>query len=185
MPQSEKDGEGMPREGGAPAGGEPGAGQSGGYRFGYVTIAGRPNVGKSTLMNRFLQERLAIVTEKPQTTRRRTLGILSSEGYQMILLDTPGLMDPRYDLHHAMLQEARQAISDADLILFLTEPHFPVEIPREVAAPPSRGFWPSTRSTSSRPGRSSSRSWRRGTRPAVSRNSSPSPRSKGRAPASS
>jgi GTPase len=103
-----------------------------GYRCGYVAIAGRPNVGKSTLMNRFLKERLAIVTKKPQTTRRRTLGILSGDGYQMILLDTPGLMDPRYDLHHAMLNEARQALSGADVILLLAEPYSRVELPNEL-----------------------------------------------------
>jgi GTP-binding protein Era len=97
------------------------------FRSGYVAIMGEPNVGKSTLMNRLLQERLAIVTAKPQTTRRRTLGILSGPGYQMILLDTPGLVQPRYDLHHAMLREAEAALGEADLILFLVEPSTRVE----------------------------------------------------------
>ena len=80
-------------------------------------------------MNRFLEQRLAIVTPKPQTTRRRTLGILSDDEFQMVLLDTPGLMDPSYRLHHAMLREAEEALKDADLIVYLTDPsHKPMVI---------------------------------------------------------
>jgi GTPase len=100
-----------------------------GFRCGFVAIAGEPNVGKSTLTNRLLHERLSIVTAKPQTTRRKTLGILNSEGYQAILLDTPGLMAPRYELHQAMLREARQALVDADVILFLVEPDTRIDVP--------------------------------------------------------
>jgi len=103
-----------------------------GFRCGYVAIAGRPNVGKSTLMNQFLRQRLAIVTSKPQTTRRRTLGILNSDAYQIILLDTPGLMDPAYSLHRSMLREAKQALADADVILVLTEPGAAYELPPEL-----------------------------------------------------
>ncbi len=102
---------------------------SGSFRSGYVAIAGLPNVGKSTLMNRLTQERLAIVTPKPQTTRRKTLGILSAEGFQIVFLDTPGLMRPRYELHRAMLREAREAADDADLILFLADPETPIGVP--------------------------------------------------------
>ncbi len=105
-----------------------------GFRTGYVALVGAPNVGKSTLMNRLLRERLAIVTSKPQTTRRRTLGILNGPEYQVVILDTPGLMEPRYDLHHAMLRDAHQALEDADLILFLTEPRAPVHVPDAVRA---------------------------------------------------
>lgn len=101
---------------------EPGSLSAGGFRFGYVALVGPPNVGKSTLMNRFLEQRLAIVTPKPQTTRRRTLGILSDDQFQMVLLDTPGLMDPTYRLHHAMLREAEDALKDADLIVYLADP---------------------------------------------------------------
>lgn len=104
------------------------------FRCGYLALVGEPNVGKSTLMNRLLEERLAIVTAKPQTTRRRTLGILNLPDAQVILLDTPGLMEPKYDLHSAMLREARTAIEDADLILLLAEVDTAVRVPPEVAA---------------------------------------------------
>jgi GTP-binding protein Era len=99
------------------------------FRCGFVAIAGEPNVGKSTLTNRLLRERLSIVTAKPQTTRRKTLGILNCEGYQAVLLDTPGLMAPRYELHQAMLREAREALVDADVVLFLVEPTTSVDVP--------------------------------------------------------
>jgi GTP-binding protein Era len=103
-----------------------------GFRCGFVAIVGEPNVGKSTLTNRLLRERLSIVTDKPQTTRRKTLGILNAEGYQAVLLDTPGLMAPRYELHQAMLREAREALVDADVILFLVEPDSRVDVPAAV-----------------------------------------------------
>jgi GTPase len=109
-----------------------------GFRCGFVAIAGEPNVGKSTLTNRLLQERLSIVTAKPQTTRRKTIGILNGDGYQAVLVDTPGLMAPRYELHHAMFREASEALGDADLVLFLVEPDSRVEVPsavRESRAP--------------------------------------------------
>lgn len=105
-----------------------------GFRCGYVALVGVPNVGKSTLMNQFLQQRLAIVTPKPQTTRRRTLGILNGPGFQAILLDTPGLMEPRYQLHHAMLEEARDALRDADVVVYLTDARTAISVPEMVAA---------------------------------------------------
>jgi GTPase len=103
------------------------------FRTGYVALAGAPNVGKSTLMNRFLKEKLAIITPKPQTTRRKTLGILNGPGYQMVLLDTPGLMEPKYDLHHAMLREAQAALHDADVLLLLAEAQRRVHVPDMVS----------------------------------------------------
>ena len=111
-----------------------------GFRCGFVAIVGEPNVGKSTLTNRLLRERLSIVTDKPQTTRRKTLGILNAEGYQAVLLDTPGLMAPRYELHQAMLREAREALVDADVVLFLVEPSARVDVPAVVRESGGRRF---------------------------------------------
>ena len=92
------------------------------FKAGYVALIGRPNVGKSTLMNAFLGQKLSIVTPKPQTTRHRVLGILSGEDYQMIFLDTPGLLIPRYKLQETMVKAARSAIEEADVLLFMIEP---------------------------------------------------------------
>ncbi|MEZ4655738.1 MAG: GTPase Era [Candidatus Eisenbacteria bacterium] len=103
------------------------------FRCGYVALVGPPNVGKSTLMNRFLQQRLAIVTPKPQTTRRRTLGILSGPGFQIVLLDTPGLMDASYRLHRAMIREAEDALRDADVIVYLADASAPPKMIDAVA----------------------------------------------------
>jgi len=89
------------------------------FKCGYVTIIGKPNVGKSTLMNSFFHQKLAIVSPKPQTTRHRILGILSGENHQIIFLDTPGLMKPKYHLQEAMLQTAQKSIRDADLLLVM------------------------------------------------------------------
>lgn len=90
-------------------------------RAGFVTLVGRPNAGKSTLLNRLVGERLAIVSAKPQSTRERVVGILSDDTSQLIFLDTPGLLEPRYALHKAMLHSAHQAIADADVILYLVD----------------------------------------------------------------
>jgi GTP-binding protein Era len=118
---------------------QPGASPAGRIeRAGYVALAGEPNVGKSTLMNRFLEQRIAIVTAKPQTTRRRTLGVLTRDRYQMVLLDTPGLMDARYDLHRAMLREATDALRDADVVTLLVEPDTRSEVPAPIAAAPGK-----------------------------------------------
>jgi len=91
------------------------------FHAGYVTIVGRPNVGKSTLLNTFLGMKLAIISPKPQTTRHRLLGVLTGDNYQIVFLDTPGLLRPRYELQQAMLQAAEAAIADADILLFMIE----------------------------------------------------------------
>ncbi len=91
------------------------------HKSGYVAIVGKPNVGKSTLMNAMLGEKLSIVTRKPQTTRHRVIGIHSAPEHQVIFLDTPGIIDPRYGLHDAMMGQVKGAIRDADLLLFLHE----------------------------------------------------------------
>ncbi len=91
------------------------------FRAGYVTIIGEPNVGKSTLMNALLEQKISIVTNKPQTTRHKILGILSGADYQIIFLDTPGIIKPRYLLQEVMMQFASTAIQDADLLFFMIE----------------------------------------------------------------
>ncbi|MGA9119856.1 MAG: GTPase Era [Bacteroidota bacterium] len=98
-----------------------------GFRAGYVALVGAPNVGKSTLLNFILGQKLSIVSPKPQTTRHKILGILSTEQMQVIFLDTPGIIDPRYALHRAMMDQSASALSDADIVLFmadLSEPKF-------------------------------------------------------------
>lgn len=91
------------------------------FRAGYVAIVGEPNVGKSTLVNRLIGRRLAIVSPRPQTTRHRLLGILNGKDYQAVLLDTPGLMSPRYALQRLMRREADGALADADVIVFMLD----------------------------------------------------------------
>jgi len=90
-------------------------------KAGFVTIVGKPNAGKSTLLNRLVGERLAIVSPKPQSTRDRVVGILSDESSQIVLFDTPGLLEPRYALHRAMQHAAQKAIADADVIIHLVD----------------------------------------------------------------
>jgi GTP-binding protein Era len=91
------------------------------FRAGYAALIGEPNVGKSTLMNALLRQKISIVTPKPQTTRHRVLGILSSEEFQLVLLDTPGIIAPRYALQAAMMSAARSALQDADFVLFMID----------------------------------------------------------------
>jgi GTPase len=93
----------------------------GGTRTGYVTLVGRPNAGKSTLLNALLGERLSIVTPKAQTTWRRVTGIVTTDRSQMIFLDTPGLLEPKDLLQEAMLLAAREAIAEADIILLVLD----------------------------------------------------------------
>lgn len=90
-------------------------------RAGIVTVAGKPNAGKSTLLNRIVGEKLAIVSSKPQSTRDRIVGIHSTADAQMVVLDTPGLLDPRYALQRSMRATALAALRDADLILYLAD----------------------------------------------------------------
>ncbi|MFO7934551.1 MAG: GTPase Era [Bacteroidales bacterium] len=92
------------------------------HQSGYVNIIGKPNVGKSTLLNAMVGEKLSIITSRAQTTRHRILGILNAPGYQIIFSDTPGLLEPSYKLQEAMLKAARSALVDADVLIYLTEP---------------------------------------------------------------
>lgn len=91
------------------------------YHRGYVAIIGKTNVGKSTLMNRLVGAKLSIVTSKPQTTRRRIIGIASGPSHQIIFLDTPGILTPRYGLQKRMLVAATRAIKEADLVLWMID----------------------------------------------------------------
>lgn len=96
--------------------------QSGGpTRAGYVALVGYPNAGKSSLMNRLVEQKLSIVTPLAQTTRERVLGIDTRDGVQMVFVDTPGLVEPRYLLHRAMLHAATEVIADADVVLLLID----------------------------------------------------------------
>jgi GTPase len=97
------------------------------FRSGYVTIIGEPNVGKSTLMNTLIGRKISIVTNKPQTTRHRILGILSTDTSQIIFLDTPGIIKPRYLLQEVMMQFASTAMEDADVLLFMVDVMHPGE----------------------------------------------------------
>ena len=91
------------------------------FKAGYVAIIGEPNVGKSTLMNCILDQKISAVTAKPQTTRHRIVGILSNEQSQIIFLDTPGLLKARYRLHEAMMKSAFSALKDADIVLLILD----------------------------------------------------------------
>lgn len=91
------------------------------FRSGYVALIGKPNVGKSTLLNALMKQKLSIVTAKPQTTRRRVLGILSADDYQAILLDTPGVIEPRYRLQELMMKDVTTSASDADVMVFMAD----------------------------------------------------------------
>ncbi len=90
-------------------------------KSGFVTIIGRPNVGKSTLLNALLGQKLSITTNKPQTTRKKILGILSEEEYQIVFLDTPGILEPSYLLQQKMLDYVMMAVIDADILLVIID----------------------------------------------------------------
>jgi GTPase len=92
-----------------------------GHKSGFVNIIGNPNVGKSTLMNELVGERLSIITSKAQTTRHRILGIVNGQDFQIIYSDTPGIVRPVYKLHDSMMRFVRNAFSDADILLYVTD----------------------------------------------------------------
>ena len=92
------------------------------FKSGFVTIVGRPNVGKSTLMNYIMGEKLSIVSNKPQTTRNNIQTILTTDEYQIVFVDTPGIHKPKHRLGEYMVNSAKESIKDVDLILFLTNP---------------------------------------------------------------
>ena len=91
------------------------------HKAGFVNIIGNPNVGKSTLMNDFVGERLSIITSKAQTTRHRILGIVNGEDFQVILSDTPGIIKPAYELQESMMDFVKSAFEDADILVYMVE----------------------------------------------------------------
>lgn len=91
------------------------------HRAGYVNIIGNPNVGKSTLMNAFVGERLSIITSKAQTTRHRILGIVNGDDFQVILSDTPGIIKPAYEMQESMMNFVKSAFEDADILVYMVE----------------------------------------------------------------
>lgn len=91
------------------------------HKSGFVNIVGSPNVGKSTLMNRLVGEKLSIVTSKAQTTRHRILGIVNDEDYQIVFSDTPGVVNAAYKLHENMMDYVNTSLRDADVLLFITD----------------------------------------------------------------
>lgn len=92
------------------------------HKSGFVSIIGKPNVGKSTLMNALVGDKLSIITPKAQTTRHRIRGIISDDDFQIIISDTPGLLKTHYKMHQLMMDHASEALNDADIILFVVEP---------------------------------------------------------------
>jgi GTP-binding protein Era len=91
------------------------------HRAGFVNIVGNPNVGKSTLSNRLVGERLSIITSKAQTTRHRIMGIVNGEDYQIVFSDTPGVLKPKFRLQQSMLEYSTGALIDADVLLYVTD----------------------------------------------------------------
>lgn len=91
------------------------------HKAGFVNIIGKPNVGKSTLMNALVGERLSIISAKAQTTRQRIMGIISGEDFQIVYSDTPGILNPAYELHKVMMKYVEIALEDADIILLVTD----------------------------------------------------------------
>lgn len=91
------------------------------HKAGFVNIIGNPNVGKSTLMNAFVGEKLSIITSKAQTTRHRILGIVNGDDFQVVLSDTPGIIKPAYELQESMMDFVKSAFEDADILLYMVE----------------------------------------------------------------
>ena len=110
-------------------------------RAGIVTVAGKPNAGKSTLLNRIVGQKLSITSPKPQSTRDRIVGIHTTADTQMVVLDTPGLLEPKYQLQHVMRSTALHALADADVVVYVADATLgtpdPIEVAAALSTPPS------------------------------------------------
>ncbi|MBX7109845.1 MAG: GTPase Era [Chitinophagales bacterium] len=104
------------------------------YRSGFVAIIGKPNAGKSTLLNALLGEKISIITRKAQTTRHRIKGILTTKDYQIVFSDTPGIIEAKYSLHSSMMKMVDESLEDADVLVVLADPTAPEAELQEVAA---------------------------------------------------
>ena len=102
------------------------------HKAGFVNIIGSPNVGKSTLMNVLVGERLSIITSKAQTTRHRIMGIVNGEDFQIVYSDTPGVLKPNYKLQESMMEFVHTAITDADIMLFVTDIYEDIAIDEKI-----------------------------------------------------
>jgi GTP-binding protein Era len=103
-------------------------------KFGYVALVGKPNVGKSTLLNHIVGQKVSIVSNKPQTTRRRVLGIANGDGYQVAFIDTPGIHEAHTQLGRQMVEQARMSLADVNLVVYVADgAHHPGEMDREIA----------------------------------------------------
>lgn len=102
------------------------------HKSGFVNIIGSPNVGKSTLMNVLVGERLSIITSKAQTTRHRIMGIVNGEDFQIVYSDTPGVLKPNYKLQESMMEFVHTALTDADIILFVTDIYEDIKIEEKI-----------------------------------------------------
>src|SRR4051812_38149450 len=91
------------------------------HKAGFVSIVGKPNAGKSTLMNALVGEKLSIITSKAQTTRHRIMGILNGDDFQIVYSDTPGIIEPKYELHRSMMKFVSHSLEDADIVLVVTD----------------------------------------------------------------
>ena len=104
------------------------------FRSGFVTIIGKPNAGKSTLMNALLGEKISIITRKAQTTRHRIKGILTTPDYQIVFSDTPGIIETKYGLHKSMMRMVEESLEDADVLVVIADPTAPEAELNDVAA---------------------------------------------------
>lgn len=104
------------------------------FRSGRVALVGKPNVGKSTLLNRIVGQKVSIVSNKPQTTRRKAIGIANGDGWQIAFVDTPGIHDPHNRLGRAMVEQARGALIDVDVVVYVADgSHHPGELDKQIA----------------------------------------------------